>query len=134
MIRVQDKLKKAATCLEYFTTKEWCFDDRNVRALHTTLSKFDQEEFNFDVSKINWEEYVEDYVLGIRRFIFKEDAATIPNARKQISRLYWVYRCLQVASVMVMWHFLTLRYAPLRQLWANALRLLIHLARMLPFV
>jgi fatty acyl-CoA reductase len=134
MVRIQDKLCKAATCLEYFTTHEWRFGDENVRTLSLTLGEKDKEEFNFDVAKIDWEQYVEDYVLGIRRFIFKEDVATIPKARRQVSRLYWVYRCLQVASVMCMWHFLTLRYAPLRQLWGNALRLLIHLARMLPFV
>ncbi|EFA04974.1 Putative fatty acyl-CoA reductase CG5065-like Protein [Tribolium castaneum] len=134
MVRIQDKLCKAATCLEYFTMNEWHFDDENVRILSQQLNEKDREEFCFDVAKIDWEQYVEDYVLGIRRFIFKEESSSIPHARRQVSRLYWLYRCLQVASVMCMWHFLTLRYAPLRQLWGNALRLLIHLARMLPFV
>lgn len=134
MVRIQDKLCKAATCLEYFTTKEWHFDDENVRLLNQSLNEKDRIEFCFDVSKVDWERYVEDYVLGIRRFIFKEESSTIPHARRQVSRLYWLYRCLQVASVMCMWHFLTLRYAPLRQLWGRALRLLMHLARMLPFV
>ncbi|KAJ8965743.1 hypothetical protein NQ314_003921 [Rhamnusium bicolor] len=134
MLRIQDKLSKAATCLEYFTLQEWHFDDENVRTLVTTLSEVDKKEFCFDVAKIDWEDYIENYILGIRRFIFKEDLASLPKARQQVSRLYWVYRIMQVISVMCMWHFLTLRYAPLRQLWSNALRLLVHLARMLPFV
>ncbi|KAL1489440.1 hypothetical protein ABEB36_014334 [Hypothenemus hampei] len=134
MIKVQSKLCKAAACLEYFTTQEWEFDDENVRALSQTLNETDKKEFNFDVAKIDWDNYLENYILGIRRFIFKEDIESIPKARQQISKLYMVYRLLQVVGVMITWHFLALRYAPLRRLWSNALRLLLHLARMLPFI
>ncbi|XP_074028601.1 putative fatty acyl-CoA reductase CG5065 [Leptinotarsa decemlineata] len=134
MLRVQDKLTKASGCLEYFTMQEWQFDDENVRNLVTTLDESDKKMFCFDVAKINWDNYIENYILGIRRFIFKEDNASLPKARQQISRLYWVYRILQVISVLCMWHFLTLRNAPLRNLWRSALQLLVHLARMLPFV
>lgn len=70
MLRIQDKLTKAATCLEYFTTKEWKFDDENVRNLSQTLSETDRKEFSFDVAKIDWENYIENYVLGIRRSVY----------------------------------------------------------------
>lgn len=134
MIKIQNKLQKAATCLEYFTTREWEFDDSNVKDLSQTLSEADRIEFQFDVAKIDWNQFLENYVLGIRRFIFKEDTSSIPKARKQISRLYIVYRLVQIISVLMTWHFLTLRYAPLRRMWSNSLRLLMHLARMLPFM
>ncbi|CAG9857442.1 unnamed protein product [Phyllotreta striolata] len=134
LLRIQDKLDKAAVCLEYFATNEWRFDDENVRQLALTLSESDREEFCFDVAKIDWNNYLENYVLGIRRFIFKEDASTLPKARRQVSRLYWTYKITQVLSVLCIWHFLALRYAPLRRLWSNALRLLLHIARMLPFI
>lgn len=67
MVKIQDKLAKAAKCLEYFTTHEWSFDDNNVRMLNMSLSEQDRREFSFDVAQINWEEYIENYVLGIRR-------------------------------------------------------------------
>lgn len=67
MLKVQDKLAKAAKCLEYFTTHEWLFDDTNVRMLSASLNDQDRREFCFDVAQINWEEYIENYVLGIRR-------------------------------------------------------------------
>ncbi|GJQ78030.1 hypothetical protein Trydic_g2376 [Trypoxylus dichotomus] len=134
LTKIQDKLGKAAKCLEYFTTNEWQFEDDNVRTLSITLSDVDRKEFCFDVTQINWEEYIENYILGIRRYIFKENLETLPKARKQMSKVFWTYRILQVLLVMSLWHFLALRYAPLRQLWGNALRLLVHLARMLPFL
>lgn len=71
MLKIQDKLAKAATCLEYFTTHEWQFEDNNVRNLNSSLNEQDRKEFNFDVAQINWEEYIENYVLGIRRYIYK---------------------------------------------------------------
>lgn len=67
MVKIQDKLDKAAKCLEYFATQEWSFEDDNVRTLSLTLSEQDRTEFSFDVAKINWDEYIENYVLGIRR-------------------------------------------------------------------
>lgn len=67
MLRIQDKLDRAAKCLEYFATQEWSFDDDNVRTLNSTLSEQDRAEFSFDVAKINWDEYIENYILGIRR-------------------------------------------------------------------
>lgn len=67
MLRIQDKLNKAANCLEYFTTQQWTFVDENVRDLVKTLSESDKAEFSFDVAKINWDNYIENYILGIRR-------------------------------------------------------------------
>lgn len=69
MLKVQHKLSKAADCLEYFTTHQWEFDDENVRKLSTTLNEYDKKEFCFDVAKIDWEVYLEDYILGIRRYV-----------------------------------------------------------------
>jgi len=69
MVKVQNKLSKAADCLEYFTTHQWEFDDENVRKLSTTLNEYDKKEFCFDVAKIDWEVYLEDYILGIRRYV-----------------------------------------------------------------
>lgn len=86
MVRVQNKLYKAAKCLEYFSTRQWRFIDENVRLLNGTLSAEDRAEFPFDVSQIEWAKYIEDYVLGIRHFIFKEHPSSLPVARKQLQK------------------------------------------------
>ncbi|KAL3270689.1 hypothetical protein HHI36_021217 [Cryptolaemus montrouzieri] len=134
MIRIQNKLSKAAVCLEYFTTNEWKFDDENVKNLNKVLCESDRKEYNFNVAKIDWERYIENYVLGIRKYIFKEDIDSLPQARKNMLRLYWTYRSIQIISVLLMWRFLTIKYTPMRQMWSKALHLLIHLARLLPFL
>lgn len=86
MARIQEKLDKAAKCLEYFSTRQWRFIDDNVRLLNRSLSAEDRAEFAFDVSQIQWSKYIEDYVLGIRHFIFKEHPNSLPACRKQLNK------------------------------------------------
>lgn len=85
-MRVQNKLEKASACLEYFTTRQWAFADDNVQELCTYLSPEDRQTFDFDVTNINWDAYIESYVLGIRRFLFKESPETLPRSRKLLRR------------------------------------------------
>ena len=80
------KLEKARQCLEYFGNQEWRFRDDNVQELNSILSPEDRKTFPFDVSQIDWPTYLQDYVLGIRRFIFKENPSSIPTARKSIQK------------------------------------------------
>jgi alcohol-forming fatty acyl-CoA reductase len=87
MVKVQDKLNKAAECLEYFTTHEWQFRNDNVQNLLQLMSAKDRQEFRFDVSQIDWENYVEAYVLGFRKFLFKQSPASIIKERKNMQRL-----------------------------------------------
>jgi len=52
------------------------------------MSAEDRRTFNFDVRQIDWQSYVEDYCLGIRRYILKEGDDTIPAARTSLRKLY----------------------------------------------
>ena len=49
----------------------------------------DQEMFYFDVRKINWQNYFENYILGIRQIVFKEDFNTLPLARSNLKRYHF---------------------------------------------
>jgi alcohol-forming fatty acyl-CoA reductase len=86
MMRVQTKLSRAVACLEFFTTHEWRFSNNNVVRLAGQLSPVDQKMFNFDMRTLNWSDYMEQYVLGTRRFILKEDPSTFPAARKHLRK------------------------------------------------
>lgn len=90
MVKVQHKLSKAVECLEYFTTHQWSFKDDNVRDLLTHMSQQDRESFQFDVSEIHWEKYMEKYVLGFREFLFKQSPKSLPSCRRKMSRLVYI--------------------------------------------
>lgn len=86
MVNIQNKIAKAVGCLEYFATHQWRFRDDNVHALLNALSQKDRETFVFDVRTINWENYVERYVLGFREFLFKQRPESLPACRKRLMR------------------------------------------------
>jgi len=72
-----------AITLSRFGTQEWKFHDSNVRSLLSNLSSEDQELFYFDLTQLQWRQYLADYMAGARYFLLKEDTSTIPAARKR---------------------------------------------------
>lgn len=86
MIKVQDRLAKSVQCLEYFTTHQWTFHSENVQALLDSMKENDRQEFQFDVRSIEWEDYVEKYVLGFRQFLFKQNPSSLEDSRKRMSK------------------------------------------------
>ena len=62
------------------------WNNANSYKLLSLLSAEDQEEFDFDLRKISWNSYFIQYCLGTKRYLFNEDPANLPIARKQIKR------------------------------------------------
>ena len=44
------------------------------------------QEFPFDVTEINWDTYISNYCIGIKRYLMNEDLSNLPQARKKIAR------------------------------------------------
>ncbi|GFG37476.1 hypothetical protein Cfor_06216 [Coptotermes formosanus] len=72
-----------AILVKYFGDKEWRFHDTNTRSLLHKLTPDDSDIFNFDVKQINWTEYLENCVKGVRQYVLKDDLSTLPKARKR---------------------------------------------------
>ena len=66
-----------------FSTQEWKLHDSNIRSLLSSLSSKDQELFYFDLTQLQWQQYLADYMAGTRYFLLKDDTSTIPAARKR---------------------------------------------------
>lgn len=86
MVRIQDKISKATSTLEFFTVRNFKFKNDNMMTLWKSMLTEDKNIFNFELTSINWTSYIETYVLGIRKYILKEDPKTIPLARQKIMR------------------------------------------------
>jgi fatty acyl-CoA reductase len=80
------KADKAIASLEFFTTHQWRFISDNPIHLLEEMTTKDQEMFYFDVRNINWQSYLENYILGIRQFTLKDDPTTLPAARTNLKR------------------------------------------------
>jgi len=44
------------------------------------------QAFNFDVTCIDWPHYLENYCLGVKKYVLKESLDTIEDARRALNR------------------------------------------------
>ncbi|XP_068212189.1 putative fatty acyl-CoA reductase CG5065 [Palaemon carinicauda] len=134
MVRIAQKLDRAAACLEYFTTHEWRFSNENVQSLWSTLSETDQKTFNFALSALHWPTYMEQYCLGSKLYVMKEELNTLPSARKHLSKMWWIHQAWRVLGVLLVWRLIMLRSETARSAWYSLFRLLVRLLTYLPFL
>ncbi len=83
-VRLQKKIKKAVEVLEYFTTKQWEFTNDNFYMIMKELNETDNQMFNFDLKELNWKSYIEQYCLGTKVYLMKEDAKKLNECRIKI--------------------------------------------------
>ncbi|CAG4949380.1 unnamed protein product [Parnassius apollo] len=82
LIKTQRRINHGLGVLQYYTTKEWYFRNTNFLSLQNRISTEENEMFFTDVSMVNRDEYVKDYVLGARHYVCNDDPANLPRARK----------------------------------------------------
>jgi len=116
-IRLQDRLAKTTSCLEFFTSNGWDFGAENVLQLKKSLSAHDRLIFNFDVEEMDWNDYLENYVIGTKVYALKENIANLPVARKHLRRLRYISWALQVFLAVLLWRFLVSKTAFARRIW-----------------
>jgi len=105
MRRVVQKMHRALKVLAYFSTHEWKWSNDNVMKLNSELIGTDKETFNFDLSTLDWKEFMDDYVKGTKQYVLKEDPATQEKARAHLNKMYWVEKCLQVFMLIAIGRF-----------------------------
>lgn len=85
-VKIQDRLSKAVTTLEFFTSNEWHFHNDNIFMLLGKMTEEDRRTFCFDPRSIDWKKYMLNYCLGVKQFVLKEDISELPRARIALQR------------------------------------------------
>lgn len=104
MLKICNKFAQAAKHGTFFAMNEWKFENKCQKQLVEAVKKSeDGPDFsmcNMDQSTtFTWDNYVKNYVLGIRKFILKDDETTLEKARAKIKRLSWSKKVLQLLSL-----------------------------------
>lgn len=75
----------AADTGEFFAMHEWNFKVENVKELIDEIDvASDGDDFICDVKRLNWDQYLKNYVCGIRKYVLKDDEKTLKQARRTI--------------------------------------------------
>lgn len=87
MVKIYNRFKLAARTGEFFALHQWNFASENLQVLQNEMMcTLDQDIFNVDISALNWDVYIKNYILGIRKYVLKDPEETIPSAKRKLHR------------------------------------------------
>ncbi|XP_046683185.1 putative fatty acyl-CoA reductase CG5065 [Homalodisca vitripennis] len=109
MMRICDKFKKTAKTGEFFALHEWDFKCDNQKSLSFDMTEKDKKLFTSDVTLLRWDEYVKQYMIGIRKYVLKDSMDSLPAAKQKLQRLYLLHRCSQVVAAFMLLKLIGLR-------------------------
>jgi fatty acyl-CoA reductase len=75
MVKHHQYAKKNFTFLKPFTSTYSNFSNENSQKLAKSLKESEKKEFPFDVRTIDWRSAMESYVLGVKKYLLKEDCS-----------------------------------------------------------
>ena len=85
MMKLLRNGNKLFTFIGYFILHEWTFERDNCTDLARKVKMLkDSDMVKLDLRDMNWEKYVATYLMGIRKFILKQDFK--PTARQRLTR------------------------------------------------
>uniref|UniRef100_A0A182W2A9 Fatty acyl-CoA reductase n=1 Tax=Anopheles minimus TaxID=112268 RepID=A0A182W2A9_9DIPT len=70
--RMVSKTNRFLETMAYFGLREWHIANENVARLRTLLTPTEVSMLEFDLSTVNWDEYFQSYIPGIRRYFLAE--------------------------------------------------------------
>ncbi|XP_052889528.1 fatty acyl-CoA reductase wat-like [Anopheles moucheti] len=108
--RMVSKTNRFLELMAYFGLREWHIANENVVRLRTLLTPTEVSMLEFDLSTVNWDEYFQSYIPGIRRYFLAEPSlkdrpskvkSTTWHRRirffcQLFNKLIWVYFCLRL--------------------------------------
>ncbi|XP_077559528.1 fatty acyl-CoA reductase 1-like isoform X1 [Haemaphysalis longicornis] len=126
------KARRGMDAILYFSTHGWLFRSNNVVALIDYLSPADKQIFDFDIRDVQWFPYWNQYMMGIRKYLFEADVSSLPQSRKRMKWLYIVHLLLNLLPVMLVGRLLITQSQMARNLCGTAITFPNKLRSVLP--
>ncbi|XP_055610967.1 fatty acyl-CoA reductase wat-like [Uranotaenia lowii] len=98
------KIQQFTDVLQFFTNNQWWFRNENMRKVYDSMSVEDKEFFPSDVKKIDWHDFFYIYVMGLRKYVMKENLENLKEAkRKMVLLCIMHYTLLTVLYLLAAW-------------------------------
>lgn len=108
LIPIYRRLDKASDALEPFSSRDFNFDNRNVKDAWSRLSPDVQSRFPFNIADMDWLEYLEAYMRGLLVHHLKDsfEPEVRKKALKRYYRLYLIHLVVKGVLYAVLGFFL----------------------------
>ena len=73
MRKAYKKMEALQQAYEFFTTKEWKWDNTVYNTILESIPSNERDTFDFDMGKVVWDTYYRAYVLGVKMYVLKDD-------------------------------------------------------------
>lgn len=123
VVNVYKNIHKMLGSIEYLTQLELKCSYENVVALRNSLADADSQTFNFDPRAIYWPNYIENYLIGTKKYLLNEDLHAIPAAKQHLKLLRNIRWCANIIIGVLIWRLLIAKSQPARNLWFLVLNL-----------
>ncbi|XP_078492576.1 fatty acyl-CoA reductase 1 [Ciona intestinalis] len=117
LLRWTQRVSGTIGVLQFFLTNQWNWSNNSIQKLQREMNEQDRKQFNMDAAVVDWEQYMNNYAKGTKKFILKEDPMNYPAARRHVQRLRILGYCSQLLVFMVVWRLLVPRSGIAKNLW-----------------
>ena len=86
--------------------------------LNKTLIKVSLKQiFYVDPRGIHWPAYIENYLIGTKKYLLNEDLHGVPAAKQHLKILRNIRWCTNLIIAVLFWRLLIAKSQPARNLW-----------------
>lgn len=110
------KVQQFADALEFFTTNQWTFKNTRMRKVYESMSEDDKECFPADIKLVKWADFMHIYVLGLRKYILKENLNNLDQALKKFRILKLAHYTVKTVAYLTI---TLVAFVLLRSFWTN---------------
>jgi len=82
--RVYKRIAKGMDVLEYYANTQWYFDKRKATAIKCKMNELEQARYRMDIEGVNIRHYLENGILGGRRYLMKTPDDKLPSAHRMM--------------------------------------------------
>ncbi|KAG5668844.1 hypothetical protein PVAND_016766 [Polypedilum vanderplanki] len=103
--RANQKINKEINAVRIFMDNKWSFEQENVRIANKLLNDLEITKYGtLQRDRVN---FIKKSVLGIRKYVFKQDDKTIERSKKRIKLVFFIDRCIKLTFFVGLVYFLT---------------------------
>ncbi|XP_033204449.1 putative fatty acyl-CoA reductase CG5065 [Bombus vancouverensis nearcticus] len=103
MMKISKYYDTMSTVTNYFSIRQWSFKRDNVIDMMKEVKTLEDSDIvELDLQDMDWDKYIAICVIGIKKFIFKEDPKSLDAARRRLSIFYWLHQMTKAFAIIIL--------------------------------
>ncbi|XP_066152625.1 fatty acyl-CoA reductase wat-like [Euwallacea fornicatus] len=112
MKKLYVKLDKVTRVFHYFLTQEWTIKNNNLQSLWQKLTPSDRETYNFDLTKIDADQYYRNMMIGLKKYTLKEDMSRAQYHKAKFQRMQLLHDIFKYIIIVLISHLVLRKLLP----------------------